>query len=59
MSETSKIARTASDRKRFVAELGGTFVIVVLATGSAVLNAKSGGALGVPFEAVCRPLRWR
>ena len=53
MSETSKIAKTASDRKRFVAELAGTFVIVVLATGSAVLNAKSGGALGVPFEAVC------
>lgn len=53
MSETSKIARTASDKKRFAAELAGTFVIVVLATGSAVLNAKFGGTLGVPFEAVC------
>lgn len=53
MSETSKVARLASDSRRFVAELAGTFVIVVLATGSAVINAKYGGALGVPFEALC------
>lgn len=53
MSETSKVARLASDSKRFAAELAGTFVIVVLATGSVVINAKSGGALGVPFEALC------
>jgi aquaporin Z len=53
LSETSKVARLASDSRRFVAELAGTFVIVVLATGSAVINARFGGALGVPFEALC------
>jgi aquaporin Z len=53
LSETSKVSRLASDSRRFAAELAGTFVIVVLATGSVVINAKSGGALGVPFEALC------
>jgi aquaporin Z len=54
LSETSKItARLASDRKRFLAELAGTFVIVVLATGSVVIDAKLGCILGTPFAAVC------
>ncbi|AIC16334.1 MIP/aquaporin family protein [Nitrososphaera viennensis] len=58
MSETSKkvatAARLASDRKRFLAELAGTFVVVVLATGSVVIDARLGGStLGTPFAAIC------
>jgi aquaporin Z len=37
--------------KVFLAELVGTFVIVALATGSVVLDAKFGGILGLPFIA--------
>ncbi|MEO9363792.1 MAG: aquaporin [Nitrososphaera sp.] len=32
-----------------MAEVIGTFIVVVLATGSVVLDAKSGGVLGLPF----------
>lgn len=53
MSETSNVARTASNKKRFLAELAGTFVIVVLATGSVVVDARLGGILGAPFAAAC------
>lgn len=35
----------------FLAELVGTFVVVVLATGSVVIDAKLGGVLGLPFIA--------
>lgn len=38
-------------QKKFLAEVIGTFIVVVLATGSVVLDAKSGGALGLPFIA--------
>jgi aquaporin Z len=38
-------------QRRFFAELIGTFIVVVLATGSVVLDAKSGGVLGLPFIA--------
>jgi aquaporin Z len=38
-------------QKVFLAELLGTFVIVALATGSVVIDAKFGGILGLPFIA--------
>ena len=38
-------------QKIFLAELVGTFVIVTLATGSVVIDAKVGGTLGLPFIA--------
>lgn len=53
MSKTSSsiAAKLSSSQKRFFAEVIGTFIVVVLATGSVVLDAKSGGILGVPFIA--------
>ena len=41
------------NQKRFFAELIGTFVVVVLATGSVVLSAKYSGTLGLWFVALC------
>jgi aquaporin Z len=38
-------------QKRFVAEVIGTFIVVVLATSSVVIDAKFGGRLGLPFIA--------
>jgi aquaporin Z len=38
-----------ANQKIFLAEMAGTFVVVVLATGSVVIDAKTGGALGLPF----------
>jgi aquaporin Z len=38
-------------QKRFFAEVIGTFIVVVLATGSVVLAAKSHSILGLPFIA--------
>lgn len=46
---TSKFTTT---QKKFFAELIGTFIVVVFATGSVVLDAKLGGTLGTPFIAV-------
>ena len=43
--------RLTPDQKKFFAEVIGTFVVVVLATGSVVLDAKLGGTLGIPFIA--------
>jgi aquaporin Z len=43
--------RLTSTQKKFVAELIGTFIVVVFATGSVVLDAKMNGILGVPFIA--------
>jgi aquaporin Z len=40
-----------SSQKIFFAELAGTFVVVLLATGSVVIDAKTGGVLGLPFVA--------
>jgi len=45
---TSKLS---SNQKIFFAEIIGTFVVVVCATGSVVLNAKSSGTIGSWFEA--------
>lgn len=38
-------------QKRFAAEVIGTFIVVVLATGSVVIDAKFSGKLGLPFIA--------
>jgi MIP family channel proteins len=43
--------KLSSNQKKFVAEVIGTFVVVVLATGSVVLDAKFHGSLGLPFIA--------
>lgn len=53
MSRTSSIATSLSaNKKRFVVELVGTFLVVVFATGSVVIDAQAGGAYGTPFAAV-------
>jgi aquaporin Z len=39
------------NQKRFLAEVVGTFIVVVLATGSVVIDAKLNGALGIPIIA--------
>ncbi len=44
-------AKLTLPQKRFAAEVIGTFVVVVLATGSVVIDAKFGGKLGLPFIA--------
>lgn len=43
--------KLTSSQKIFFAELAGTFVVVLCATGSVVIDAKVGGALGLPFVA--------
>ncbi len=43
--------KISDSKKRFFAEFIGTFVVVVCATGSVVANAKSGGSIGLWFEA--------
>jgi len=41
----------SSNLKKFLAEVIGTFIVVVLATGSVVIDAKQNGILGIPFIA--------
>ena len=41
----------SSSQKKFIAEVIGTFIVVVLATGSVVIDAKMNGVLGIPFIA--------
>ena len=48
MLKTSS-SRLSQRQKVFLAELIGTFVVVVLATGSVVIDARLGGSLGLPF----------
>jgi aquaporin Z len=48
---SNSISRLTHSQKRFFAEVIGTFIVVVLATGSVVLDARSGGVLGLPFIA--------
>jgi aquaporin Z len=45
------VSRLSSDQRKFVAEVIGTFIVVVFATGSVVIDAKIHGVLGVPFIA--------
>jgi aquaporin Z len=50
-SKDTIASKLTSSQKRFAAEVIGTFVVVVLATGSVVIDAKFGGKLGLPFIA--------
>jgi aquaporin Z len=43
--------KLSSNQKKFVVEIIGTFIVVVLATGSVVIDAKTNGILGIPFIA--------
>jgi aquaporin Z len=43
--------KLSTNQKRFVAEVIGTFIVVVLATGLVVINAKLNGIFGLPFIA--------
>ncbi|MGI0049933.1 MAG: MIP/aquaporin family protein [Nitrososphaera sp.] len=43
--------KLTSGQKIFFAELVGTFVVVLCATGSVVIDAKVGGSLGLPYVA--------
>ena len=43
--------RLTSNQKKFVAELIGTFILVVFATGSIVVDSKMNGELGISFIA--------
>ena len=52
MSQASRLNGLSSNQKKFFAELIGTFVIVVLATGSVVLDAKYVGIFGLWFVAL-------
>ena len=45
---TSKLT---SNQKKFVAEVIGTFIVVLSATGSVVIDSRLHGALGIPFIA--------
>ncbi len=52
MSQVSKFTSKLSiNQKKFLAELIGTFIVVVSATGSVVIDAKLGGIFGIPFIA--------
>jgi aquaporin Z len=50
-SKSKIIDNLTNAQKRFFAEVIGTFIVVVLATGSVVLDAKFDGTLGLPFVA--------
>lgn len=52
MSQVSRLSSLSSNQKKFFAELIGTFVIVVFATGSVVLDAKYVGMYGLWFVAL-------
>jgi aquaporin Z len=45
------IDKLTLNQKRFIAEVIGTFIVVVLATGAVVIDAKFNGVLGIPFIA--------
>ena len=45
------VCRLTSNQKKFISEVIGTFIVVVLATGSVVIDAKTNGVLGIPFIA--------
>ena len=40
------------NQKKFIAEIIGTFIVVVLATGAVVIDARLNGILGIPFIAL-------
>ena len=43
--------RLTTNQRKFLAEIIGTFIVVVFATGSVVIDTKLNGLLGVPFIA--------
>ena len=45
------VNRLNSNQRKFVTEVIGTFIVVVFATGSVVIDAKVNRVLGVPFIA--------
>ena len=45
------VHRLSINQRKFVAEVIGTFIVVVFASGSVVIDAKTHGVLGVPFIA--------
>lgn len=47
----SRLDRLSINQKKFIVEVMGTFIVVLLATGSVVLDAKMNGVLGLPFIA--------
>jgi glycerol uptake facilitator-like aquaporin len=52
LSQVLRLAKKlTSNQKKFIAEIIGTFIVVVFATGSVVIDAKLGGVLGIPFIA--------
>ena len=52
LSLKKKIAdKLTLNQKKFIAEVIGTFIVVVLATGAVVIDAKFNGTLGIPFIA--------
>ena len=52
MSQVSNLTkRLTSNQRKFFAEVIGTFIVVVFATGSVVIDAKLSNSLGVPFVA--------
>ena len=53
MSQLLRItSKLTSTQRKFFAEIIGTFIVVVFATGSVVLDAQLGGILGIPFIAI-------
>ncbi len=42
-------SKLTTNQRKFIAEVIGTFIVVVFATGSVVIDAKTHGLLGVPF----------
>ncbi len=53
MQNSRITGKLSSNQKRFLAEIIGTFVVVVLASGSVVLDAKYVGTFGLWFVALC------
>lgn len=49
--QNTGLRRLSKNQRIFFAEIIGTFILVVFATGSVVLNAQSGGGIGSWFEA--------
>jgi aquaporin Z len=45
------VDKLTPNQKKFVAEVIGTFIVVVFATGSVVIDSKLNGVLGIPFIA--------
>ncbi|HEY7108831.1 MAG TPA: aquaporin [Nitrososphaeraceae archaeon] len=51
MLQVLRLSRLSDIQRKFFGEIVGTFIVVVFATGSVVIDAKLGGILGLPFIA--------